>query len=67
VESDEIKQEIRNMLNDMWDMSDHTMYSIALVREMLESLLAEGCEEIEMDRGTKRKAQGTMQRRQNKR
>jgi len=37
----EIKQAIKNMLNDMWDMSDHTMYSIDLVREMLESLLDE--------------------------
>jgi len=39
---DEIKQEIGNFLYDMCNMPDGSTYSIALVREMLESLLGEG-------------------------
>jgi len=37
----EIKQEIKNILHDMRNMPDGSTYSIALVREMLESLLGE--------------------------
>jgi len=38
VQESEIKQEIRNILHDMRNMPDGSTYSIALVREMLESL-----------------------------
>jgi len=40
-DSSETKQEIKNILHDMRNMPDGSTYSIALVREMLESLLEE--------------------------
>ena len=46
VQESEIKQEIRGVLHDIRNMPDGSTYSIALVREMLESLLDEEAKEM---------------------